>query len=175
MGYTACFTGHRPNGFAFGYKEYHTDCVQLKHQLYKMVRGIILKKSVTHFISGVALGVDIWGAEIVLELQQDFPGITLEAAVPCRTQADRWRSSAKARYNRVLEQCNRVTVLQEQYTNDCMMKRNRYMVEAADFVVAVWNGKPSGTANTIRYAKSIGKTVYCIDALTFKMREIKEL
>ena len=134
-----------------------------------------MKKSVTHFISGVALGVDIWGAEIVLELQQDFPGITLEAAVPCRTQADRWRSRAKARYDRVLEKCNRVTVLQEQYTNDCMMKRNRYMVEAADYVVAVWNGKPSGTANTIRYAKSIGKTVYCIDAITFKMREIKGL
>ena len=27
------------------------------------------------------------------------------------------------------------------------------MVEQSDVVIAVWNGKPSGTGNTIRFAK----------------------
>lgn len=30
------------------------------------------------------------------------------------------------------------------------------MVEQSDVVIAVWNGKPSGTGNTIRFAKEDG-------------------
>ena len=33
------------------------------------------------------------------------------------------------------------------------------MVDKSDYVIAVWNGKPSGTGNTVRYAESKGKTV----------------
>jgi predicted Rossmann fold nucleotide-binding protein DprA/Smf involved in DNA uptake len=46
------------------------------------------------------------------------------------------------------------------------------MVDKSDYVVAVWNGKPSGTSDTIKYARKQNKTIYCIDAVTFKMREI---
>ena len=47
--------------------------------------------------------------------------------------------------------------------NDCMQKRNRYMVDKADMVIAVWNGSPSGTGKTVAYAKEQGKPVLMID------------
>lgn len=50
-----------------------------------------------------------------------------------------------------------------------MMKRNKYMVDNSDYVIAVWNGKPSGTGNTVRCALNGKKEVYCIDTNTFKM------
>lgn len=37
------------------------------------------------------------------------------------------------------------------------------MVEQSDVVIAVWNGKPSGTGNTIRFAKENGCKVKIIN------------
>ncbi len=37
------------------------------------------------------------------------------------------------------------------------------MVEQSDVVIAVWNGKPSGTGNTIRFAKENGCKVRIIN------------
>ena len=44
-----------------------------------------------------------------------------------------------------------------------MDKRNRYMVDHADFILAVWNGKPSGTGRTVTYARGKKRTVIVID------------
>lgn len=170
--FTACFTGHRPSSLPCGYDEEHPDCLKIKSQLRRMISGLIEKKNVSHFIAGAALGVDMWAMEIVLELKKQYPGITLEAAVPCSSQAARWNAEAKERYGRLLSLCDRVTLVQEHYTPDCMMKRNEYMVDSSDYVVAVWNGKPSGTGNTIKYAKRRGKPVYSISPVDFRMREI---
>ena len=170
---TCCFTGHRPQSLPCGSNEKHPACVQIKSELKRMIIGLIEEKNVTHFISGAALGVDMWAMEIVIELKKEYPSITLEAAVPCKTQSARWNAKSKERYNRLLELCDKVTLLQENYTSDCMMKRNKYMVDNSDYVIGAWNGKPSGTGNTIKYAVQQGKPVYCIDSVDFKMKEIK--
>lgn len=171
MQYTACFTGHRPQKLPCGFDETHPACLKIKRQLKRLIIGLIEKKNVTRFISGAALGVDMWAMEIVLELKKEYPDITLEAAVPCRSQPDRWSAAAKTRYLRLLSQCDKITYVSGEYTKDCMMKRNMYMVDNSGYVAAVWNGKPSGTGRTVNYALETGKTVYCIDTVTFKMRE----
>ena len=44
-----------------------------------------------------------------------------------------------------------------------MQKRNKYMVDQSDLVIAVWDGKKvGGTWNTIKYAKSKEKQVIYI-------------
>ncbi len=172
MQYTACFTGHRPQSLPCGFNETHPACQKIKYQLRRLIKGLIDKKNVTHFISGAALGVDTWAAENVLELKSEYPNITLEAAVPCRSQADRWNKKSQERYNHLISLCDKVTLVQERYTTDCMMKRNMYMVDNSDYVVAVWNGKPSGTGKTVFYAMENKKTVYCIDVNTYKMKAL---
>ncbi|MCH5213538.1 MAG: DUF1273 family protein, partial [Oscillospiraceae bacterium] len=141
-------------------------------QLRRLIVGVIEKKNVTRFISGCALGTDLWAAEIVLELKEEYPNITLEAAVPCRNQTASWNIKDKERYEQLLSRCDTVTVLQERYTADCMQKRNIYMVSAADYVIAVWNCKPSGTSKTIQHAIDIGKPVYYVDVNDFKMKAL---
>ena len=51
-------------------------------------------------------------------------------------------------------------MLQRQYTPDCLRKRNRYMVDHADIVLAVWNGSPSGTGQTVWFAQNSRKPVW---------------
>lgn len=108
----------------------------------------------------------------MLELKEKYPNIKLEAAIPCMNQASGWNVKNKERYERLLLCCDTITVLQERYTADCMMKRNRYLVDRADYVIAVWNNKMSGTGKTIRYAIDKGKPVYYIDVHDFKMKAV---
>ena len=172
MELTVCFTGHRPQKLPCGFNEDHPVSLRIKSQLRRLIVGIIEKKNATKFISGMAIGVDQWAAEIVLELKEEYPNITLEAAVPCKNQTASWNVKNKERYERLLSHCDIVTMLQEQYTADCMQKRNEYMVQKADYIIAVWNGKASGTGNTIKYAVRQCKPVYYVDINDFKMRKI---
>ena len=54
-----------------------------------------------------------------------------------------------------------VTFVSEQYSPFCMQKRNQYMIDKSDCVLAFWNQDilQGGTVNTIRYAKSKNKHI----------------
>ena len=160
---SCCFTEHRPNSLPFGYNEHEESCVKLKAILTDTIEKQITENGVTHFISGMAMGVDTFAAEAVLKLKEKYPQITLECAIPCETQAAKWSENWRERYYGIIARSDRETMLQTHYTANCMMKRNRYMVDHSDAVIAVWNGSKSGTGNTVRYAMSRGKKVLIID------------
>lgn len=128
--------------------------------------ALIENEGVTHFITGMALGVDMYAAEIVLDLKSKYPRITLESAIPCKTQAIKWSVASRERYYNIAAKCDKETMLQREYTSDCMDKRNRYMVDHADYILAVWNGCPSGTGNTVRYAHQKSKTIIVINPVS---------
>ena len=163
---SCAFTGHRPQNLPFGFREDDERCIALKKILKKQIVSLITDENVTHFISGMALGVDMYAAEIVLELKKTYPGITLESAIPCETQAAKWNTAMRERYYGIAAQCDKETLLQTHYTPDCMDKRNRYMVDHADYIIAVWDGKPSGTGKTVMYAQSKGKVIIKVNPAT---------
>lgn len=84
--FTCCFTGHLPQSLPCGSNEKHPVCIEIKKSLKKMIVHLITEKDTAHFITGMALGIDMWAGETVIELQRYYPHITLEAAVPCVTQ-----------------------------------------------------------------------------------------
>ena len=155
--------GHRPQKFPFGYDESDRRCVVLKANLHREIARRIMDGCVD-FYAGAALGVDTWFMESVLKFRRVVDGITLTAVLPCATQADRWPPAAQARYHELLDRCDRVLLLQEAYTRDCMLSRDRYLVDHTDCLIAVYDGSDTGgTAYTVRYARSVGKPLYIID------------
>ena len=60
-------------------------------------------------------------------------------------------------------------MLQSHYSPDCMDTRNRYMVDHADFIIAVWDGRSSGTGKTVQYAQRQGKPVIIINPKTMSV------
>ena len=93
---TCCFTGHRPQqlGFAPG----SAAETALKNRLAGEILRLIEEQNVRRFISGMALGVDTWAAQTVLKLKEIYPDLTLECAVPCRTQAKYWSRRDRETY-----------------------------------------------------------------------------
>lgn len=160
---SCAFTGHRPQSLPFGFNETDERCIALKRVLHKEIVKLIENEGVTHFVSGMAIGVDMFAAEIVIGLKALYPSITLEGAIPCESQAEKWNVKLQERYHNILSECDKVTRIQRHYTSDCMHKRNKYMVDHADFIIAVWDGRPSGTGVTVKYAQEHHKIVNIID------------
>ena len=70
------FTGHRPQSLPFGFNEADERCIALKQKLRDEIIRQIEENGVTHFITGMAIGVDMFAAEIVLGLKSAYNGIT---------------------------------------------------------------------------------------------------
>lgn len=160
---TCCFTGHRPKYFHFGIDEAHPDCQKIKAFLREKSEYLINTENVTHFISGGAVGVDTWAMEEIIKLKAEYPYITLECALPYADMPERFASHDRERFAAIKPHLDRITSLSDSYHPNCMMERNMYMVDRSEFVISVWTGHKSGTANTVNYAKKCGQTVFCMD------------
>ena len=77
QGKTCAFTGHRPQSLPFGFDESDKRCTSLKSVMRDQIVALIENEGVTHFITGMALGVDMYAAEIVLDLKSKYPHITV--------------------------------------------------------------------------------------------------
>ena len=155
---SCAFTGHRPGKLPWGEDESDLRCIALKAKLRAAAESAI-HEGMEHFICGMAEGCDLYFAETVLALKSTYPHITLEAAIPCPSQADGWGEAQKSRYRDILARCDYETMVQQSYTPGCMQRRNRYMVDHASLLIAVNDGARGGTRSTIEYAFKRGVNV----------------
>ena len=168
MSKSCCCTGHRPGSFPF---KYGVD--KRKHKIYlqalsQKIEFAITGYGITHFITGMAIGVDLDFAEIVLKLRNKFP-ISLECAIPCPNQTLKWKDNDKLRYESILNIADKINIIGNRYTTDCMLKRNRYIVDKSELVIAVFNGiEKGGTWYTINYAKKTSTAIELIDLSCLK-------
>lgn len=160
----ACaFTGHRPKSFPWGYDENAPSCVLLKEVLASQISALA-EQGVTDFLSGMAQGVDLWCAQIVLDLRKTNPALKLHAILPCEGQERKWTASAQEHYRSILAQANEVIYVGQEYSRNCMLKRNRCLVDHSSILLAVYNGTyQSGTGMTVRYAQRLKREIIIID------------
>lgn len=149
------FTGYRPQKLPWGYDEADPSCANFKQRLRETIELLIFQ-GYTHFLSGGALGVDTYAAEIVLDLRKQYPWIALEMALPFEAQASSWPKASQARYYAILDEADIITYTSHQYSRSCMFVRNRYLVDNADLLVAGYDGQPGGTQMTCEYARECG-------------------
>ena len=139
-----CFTGHRPEKLSVSER--------------KVVSGLEKKideaiaEGYSTFITGMARGVDIWAAEIIIKKRKKNPELKLICALPYEGFEQSWSTDWQKRYRNILEHADLVKVISPGYSKACFQKRNEWMVDHSSRVIAVWNGEPSGTKNTIDYA-----------------------
>lgn len=146
-----CFTGHRPE------KLNETE-QQVKELLEKAIKDSV-KEGFLTFITGMARGVDIWAAEIVLKLKEQNQNIRLICAMPYKGFEKKWKLYDIDIYNKIIEGSDEKVFVCQHYSSGCYQMRNCYMVDRSNKVIAVFNGKKGGTKNTIYYANRQGVDV----------------
>lgn len=148
---TACFTGHRslPSGDALRALRVATE---------NAVRDQICQGYDT-FIVGGALGFDTLAQQILTELRNEFPYIRIVMAVPCPEQDARWPAEDRRVYRDLLESADARILIAREYSRNCMLKRNRYMVSRSSVCIAYHTHAGGGTDYTVHYAQNRGVTV----------------
>ncbi len=172
-----CFTGYRPHRFPFEQEGLRPEHV--REALGRQIRRLYDEGCRT-FISGMCVGVDLWAAAEVLSLRERHPDVELIAAVPFEGQESRWPAADGREYRRILAACTRVETLfspdqAKKNAAACYRKRNQWMVDNADTVIAVYTPidaeRRSGTAATVHYARKKLKRIVYIHPTTLAMSE----
>lgn len=162
--------------FKEGFDESQPVCLRIKKTIRQEILRLFLEKNVTHFITGMALGAEQICAETVLELKGTCPQFTLECAIPYEEQAARWTEKQRERYFSIVASCDTETLLQTKYSRNCVQRKNEYLVEHSNFVLAVWDGMGrDSTSQTVRYARKLGRDITIIHPKTLEITREKEL
>ena len=158
------FTGHRPESLPFGEDETSEPCRALKTLLWQELKTRV-RAGYNTFYCGAARGSDIFCGELVLLLRPRVQAdLQLVCVTPFPQQADGWSSAWRRRYDALLQNADRVVQLCDRYAPGCYFERNRYLVEHADALLAVYDGRSrGGTAHTVRYARHQKKEVVVFD------------
>ena len=170
--FSLCVTGHRPNQL-FGYDIYSKKYDLIREKLEKVMvsesQRAYDKYGVDTFryISGMALGIDTIFFEIALWLREHSGDFTVEvvAAVPFLGQESAWPKESRKQYHELLEQADETIVVSKGgYEPWKMQRRNEFMVDHSDVVLAVYNGaKFGGTKNCVDYAQKQNKELIIIN------------
>ena len=140
-----CFTGHRPGKL----KQSETE---IKAALSYAIDHAI-QRGFRTFITGMAQGVDLWAAELVIERKQANPDLHLICAIPHPGFEHSWSSDWQKRYHDVLNSADLSRIISPHFSMSCYQKRNMWMVDHSSLLIAAFNGEPGGTRNTIQYAQ----------------------
>lgn len=144
---TACFTGHRTIPFLQRRKiEKRTEEALIE----------AIKQGYRFFGAGGAFGFDTLAAQTVLRLRKTYPQIKLILVLPCLSQTRGWRPEDIAEYERIKAAADKVVYTSQEYTRDCMFKRNRHLVDNSSLCIAYLTENTGGTAYTVDYARSKG-------------------
>ena len=176
------FTGHRPNKLG-GYQWGNKIQKEVRKEIEKNILDIIERTEEKEivFYSGGAIGVDQIAFEVVDGLKEVIwfinEDITIKnnIAIPFKDQDRLWRINDKERYKSQKERADNVIYVDTEkgyevsgtkegkYDVRKMQKRNEYMVDNSDILIAVFDGSKSGTKNCIDYAKEHNKEIIIID------------
>lgn len=147
---SCAFTGHREIGVDFDLQKLE-NCIEN-----------LIKEGVSEFYNGGAYGFDLIAAETVLKFKQKYP-VKLIICVPFYEQDKNYSKENKARYSSILKFADEVVIVCDHYYKGCFLKRNDYMIDRADFLIAYLKEKRGGTAYTVKkFRAKKGDNIYFI-------------
>lgn len=145
-----------PMNIAFtGHREFNRD--RFEGRLYRRVLELSQNEPCT-FWSGMAMGFDLSAAEAVLKARDWGADIRLNCVIPYIGQSLFYNDDDTTRYESILRRADSVVTLAEEYNRDVYFRRNDYLIEHAEHIIAYFDGNLSsgGTAYTIRNARRAG-------------------
>ncbi len=139
---TVAVTGHRPPRLG-GY----TDAVE--RRLARVAEAVLSELAPARVLTGMAQGWDLAIAEAC-----DRATIPFVAVLPFPGADARWPDAQRRRLRALLERAAEVVRLSESPSPGAYHRRDRWMVERAELLVALWDGsRGGGTFSTVRSAE----------------------
>jgi hypothetical protein len=114
-------------------------------------------------VTCLAVGADSLFARVVLKHNG-----SIEAVLPFPDYERKLQDDERHEHRRLLDRASLVTTLQRCGTDEeCYFEAGKRVVDLADLVIAVWDGKPAkglgGTADIFEYARAKRKAIVHLD------------
>lgn len=161
---SCAFTGDKPDRFKFGYNEDGPEFEALRIKLITQIVNLCYE-GVKTFYTKMEIGINIWCAEIVLSLQEDFNNLKLICVIPYTGQEKKWSSENQMRYRHLIENCSNIVFISKGYTDTCYLESTHYVVDHSDILLAVYGDDDSverSADQAVLYAQSKGKRILFI-------------
>ena len=143
------FTGHR------NIKITDELSAKLTNELIKLIES-----GVSCFYAGGAVGWDMLCEKKVIELKKLYPHIKLHLLLPCphKQQTEKWDKKQISEFYKLLKAADSSEILSNEYTEDCMKKRNLKLAESSEVALCYCNKnrRRSGTSQTVIMAEKRG-------------------
>jgi uncharacterized phage-like protein YoqJ len=147
-------TGYK--AFEIGiFKNDHEGVKYIKSALKQRLFPLVEEGAEWVIISG-QLGVELWAAEVAIELRSEYEQLKLGILTPYLNQQDSWNEENKEYYQRILSKADFVdSISKKPYESPQQLRmKNLFMVHKSDGMIIVYDEEREGTP---RYAFSEAK------------------
>ena len=162
---TCCLTGHRiiPPG------EEQKILTRTRNIILKLIR----ENNVRYFGVGGAVGFDMLAAEYLLWLrahrEQQLKIISV-LPYPAWRETEDWTDALRLREDRILRGSDKVVYVRPEYEKNVFLLRDRKLVDGSAYCISYCNRPRTGTAYTVKYARSRGVRVF--NASSFDLKSL---
>lgn len=167
-------TGHRPTRFKFKYNENYSLCKKIKKVMMEAFRELHDEFQVQDYYVGGALGVDMWAGELLLRLKETpgYEDIKLHIVLPFLGHDARWDARSRKRMEFLRRHSESCFVIGQQDCRESYLQRNCYMVNQAEYLVAVYDNAGGPDAlQIVSYARKKKRKLFFIHPDTAKLRK----
>jgi uncharacterized phage-like protein YoqJ len=137
-----------------GYKPYELGIFHPQHQAIPFIKKAIEKRLIPFIEEGLEwviisgqLGVELWAAEVVFELQNVYQHLQLAVLTPFLNQEENWSEENKEYYEFILSQADFVdSITKRKYENPGQLRlKNQFIVEKSDGLLIVYDDEKEGS------------------------------
>lgn len=131
-----------------GYKATELGIFSLKHPGIAIIKKAIKKQILSLIDDGLEWvivsgqwGIEVWAAEVVIELKQHYSNLQLAVITPFLEQEENWNEEKKEIYARVLQNADYVnSVSKKKYEGGWQFKeKNKFLLRNTDGMVLVYD------------------------------------
>lgn len=161
-----------------GYKAFELGIFKNDHEGVQYIKKAIRQRLIPLVEDGLEwviisgqLGSELWGAEVVSEIKEEYPPLKLGVLTPFLNQEESWNETNQDYYRSILAGADFVdSIFKKPYEGPQQLKiKNSYMVHKSDAMMIVFDPEKEGSAKFAYYeaVKKAESQIYPIYQISF--------
>jgi uncharacterized phage-like protein YoqJ len=165
-----------------GYKAHELGIFTEKHPAVQYLKKTIERKLIPLIEEGLEwviisgqLGVELWSAEVVFELQNHYSDLKLAVLTPFLKQESRWKEDTQQYYESVLSRADFVRAISNRpYESPAQLRmKNEFLIEKSDALLVLFDEERPGSPEFyLKAARKKQKIDASYEILTISFEEV---
>lgn len=141
-----------------GYKAHELGIFNQKHPGIKIIKKALRNQLIPLIEEGLEwviisgqLGIELWAAELVIELREDYPNLQLAVITPFLEQEKNWQDQRQEEYQSILAQADYVnSITNREYEGPWQFRaKNNFLLDHSDALLIIYDEEKEGSPKYI--------------------------